>query len=74
MANQGGLGTGRIEPRDVIGWVTNSPSSLSYSGALWNWNMFERTIWIGSTNKVTLLEVLRKLQVEKPAGVKAVPP
>ena len=32
--------------RDVIGWVTNSPSSLSYSGALWNWNLFERTRYL----------------------------
>ena len=46
--------------RDVIGWVTNSPSSLSYSGALWNWNLFERAICIGSPNEVTLLEVSRE--------------
>ena len=46
--------------RDVIGWTGTCSN--------------ERTIWIGFTKKVTLLEVSRKLRVLKPAGIKAVPP
>ena len=46
--------------RDVIGWTGTCSN--------------ERTICIGFTNKVTLLEVSRKLRVLKPAGIKAVPP
>ena len=64
--------------RDVIGWVTNSPSSMSYSGARWKCQESdaegdpprgsgtcsnERAICIGSPNKVTLLEVSRKLEM-----------
>ena len=63
---------------DVIGWVTNSPSSMSYSGARWKCQESDaegdpssgsgtcsndRAICIGSPNKVTLLEVSRKLEM-----------
>ena len=68
------LGNPRCE--DVLGIDQGGNASvrdaltLSRTGTCSN----ERNIWISSTKKVTLLEGSRKLQVEKPAGVKAVPP